>query len=185
MKKTYLSALFVASITLFSCTKEIETQMEPSSTYMSKSTEVPIPEDPITLSAVRKYMSLNDLEWNGLEDPSKIRCYNYPCDCKVTMSYQRSNGETDTLSVPNPFQKYIDEFLDQVENGTITEWYASGRGELINPWPAQQLKDLKSGLVTLKAFPEHPGYLHLVYKNATKLSERPSYSKSGILVSSN
>lgn len=108
-------------------------------------------------------------EWNGC-DGSKLRCYQFPCDCdkRVSGSIAASGLSPEVYMAEKTFQSHVDD-------GTVNAWYASGEGELVYPWPQQQLEDIKSGLVTFKEFASSPGYIQLVYKDAKTVFDRPNY----------
>src|SRR5690606_26173277 len=105
-------------------------------------------------------------EWNGLRD-DRIRCYDFPCDCATPHFGVGGSwaSESDYLA-----------FLEQMQAGTLQEWYASGEGQQILPLPDAQLNDMLNGVVTFKTFPDGGEYFHLVYTDATDLADRPQYN---------
>lgn len=108
------------------------------------------------------HRSVGQFEWNGLYD-FRFACYPFACDCYIAKA-----------RVSGPEKALQEEFIAQVESGTVNEWYKSGRGQLVLPLPSLQLNDVLNDVTTIKTITGYDHY-HLVYKNATELGDRPVY----------
>jgi hypothetical protein len=152
-----LLLLMVPVMALTSCSKE----------------EAVRPSEPAGIKGVNVASRTNQgrlYEWNGVKGDG-IRCYDFPCDCltpfnpPIKSSLRSWSSEDD-----------YEEFLSNLNNGTLLEWYASGKGQQILPLPERQYADVINGLVTFKTFADGGGYFHLVYSNAETLEDRPRYN---------
>lgn len=110
-------------------------------------------------------------EWNGVGGDA-MRCYDFRCSCADPRRVVGSTPEEEAILASERA-----EFITNVNNMTIKEWYLSGRGQEVLFLGPIQLKDVLDGVSTWKYFPDGGGAYHLVYVNATNINQRKSYPR--------